>query len=73
MVADVQAAADVLRPVFDRTGGGDGYVSLEVPPDLAHDEARTVATAHRLREAVERANVMIKVPGTAEACGPSSG
>jgi transaldolase len=66
MVADVQAAADVLRPVFDRTGGGDGYVSLEVPPDLAHDEARTVATAHRLREAVERPNVMIKVPGTAE-------
>ena len=66
MVADVQAAADVLRPVFDRTGGADGYVSLEVPPDLAHEEARTVATAHRLREAVERPNVMIKVPGTAE-------
>ena len=66
MVADVQAAADVLRSVFDRTGGRDGYVSLEVPPDLAHDEAHTVATAHRLRDAVERPNVLIKVPGTAE-------
>jgi transaldolase len=66
MVADVRAAADALRPVFDRTGGRDGYVSLEVPPDLAHDEARTVTTAHRLRDAVERPNVLIKVPGTAE-------
>lgn len=66
MVADVQAAADVLRPVFDRSAGADGYVSLEVPPDLAFDTEATVAMAHQLRQAVGRPNVMIKVPGTVE-------
>jgi transaldolase len=66
MIADVQAAADVLRPVYDRTEGADGYVSLEVPPDLAYSVERTVTTAHRLRDAVGRPNVMIKVPGTEE-------
>jgi transaldolase len=66
MVADVQAAADVLRPVYERTEGRDGYVSLEVPPDLAYSVERSVSTAHRLRDAVGRPNVMIKVPGTAE-------
>ena len=66
MVADVQAATDVLRPVYERTGGRDGYVSLEVPPDLAYSVERTVATAHRLWGAVARPNVLIKVPGTAE-------
>jgi transaldolase len=66
MVGDVQTAADVLRPVYDRTHGRDGYVSLEVPPDLAYSIERTVASAHRLWAAVQRPNVMIKVPGTAE-------
>jgi transaldolase len=66
MVEDVQMAADVLRSVFDRTQGRDGYVSLEVPPDLAFSVERTVSAAHRLRDAVRRPNVMIKVPGTAE-------
>jgi transaldolase len=66
MVADVQAAADILRPVFDRTAGVDGYVSLEVPPDLAVDAEATVAMAHQLRQVVGRPNVMIKVPGTVE-------
>jgi transaldolase len=66
MVADVQAAADVLRPVYERTDGADGYVSLEVPPDLAFNVERSVSTAHRLWDAVGRPNVMIKVPGTAE-------
>ncbi|MCW5621707.1 MAG: transaldolase [Burkholderiales bacterium] len=66
MVADVQAAADVLRGVYERTGGADGYVSLEVPPDLAFEATRTVAMAHHLWNAVSRPNVMIKVPGTSE-------
>jgi len=66
MVDDVQMAADVLRPVYDRTQGRDGYVSLEVPPDLAYNIERTVVSGHHLWTAVERPNVMIKVPGTAE-------
>jgi transaldolase len=66
MVADVQAAADVLRAVYVRTQGADGYVSLEVPPDLAFSVERSVSTARRLWNAVGRPNVMIKVPGTAE-------
>src|SRR4051794_4936796 len=66
MVEDVQMAADVLRSVYDRTQGRDGYVSLEVPPDLAFSVERPVSAAPRLRDAVQRPNVMIKVPGTAE-------
>jgi transaldolase len=66
MVADVQAAADVLRPVYETTAGGDGYVSLEVPPDLAYSVERTYEAAHQLWRQVARPNVMIKVPGTAE-------
>jgi len=66
MVADVQAAADTLRPVYERTNGADGYVSLEVPPDLAFDAPGTVHMAHQLWKAVDRRNVMIKVPGTRE-------
>ena len=66
MVADVQAAADLLRGVYQRTGAADGYVSLEVPPDLAFDAGQTVRMAHHLWQAVNRPNVMIKVPGTRE-------
>jgi transaldolase/glucose-6-phosphate isomerase len=65
-VADIQAAADVLRPVFDETRGVDGYVSLEVSPKLAHDTAGTLADARRLRAAVNRPNLLIKVPATRE-------
>ncbi len=65
-VDDVQQAADLLRPVYDRTGGRDGFVSLEVPPHLAHDTERTVAEARELWAAVARPNIMIKVPGTQE-------
>ena len=64
-VADIQAAADVLRPVYERTQGVDGYVSMEVAPDLAYDEEETVAEALRLYAAVGRPNVLIKVPATA--------
>jgi transaldolase / glucose-6-phosphate isomerase len=63
---DIRAAADVLRPVHDATKGDDGYVSLEVDPDLAHDTAATIARARELFDAVGRPNVMIKIPGTRE-------
>jgi transaldolase/glucose-6-phosphate isomerase len=61
---DIQHAADQLRPIFDRTKGIDGYVSLEVAPNLAHDSAQTLSEAQRLFKAVNRPNVMIKIPGT---------
>ncbi|MGQ0752628.1 MAG: transaldolase [Betaproteobacteria bacterium] len=63
-VPDIQAACDVLRPLYDRTGGEDGYVSLEVSPALAHDAEGTVSAALRLRGLVGRDNVLIKVPAT---------
>ena len=63
---DVRDACDIFRPVYDATQGGDGYVSIEVSPGAANDAAATVAEAHRLWKTVDRPNVMIKVPGTAE-------
>ncbi len=66
MVADVQAACDVFRPVYDASGNGDGTVSLEVAPTLAHDTAGTIAEAERLWQRVNRPNTMIKIPGTRE-------
>jgi transaldolase len=63
-IADIQAAADVLRLVYDSSGGHDGFVSLEVAPDLAHDTEATIAEARRLHAAVNRPNLMIKVPAT---------
>jgi transaldolase/glucose-6-phosphate isomerase len=63
-IADIRAAADVLRPVYERTGGEDGYVSLEVSPLLAYDTRQTLADARRLFALVDRPNVMIKIPGT---------
>lgn len=63
---DIRAAADVLRPVYDASRGDDGYVSLEVDPDLARDTKATIARARELFDAVGRPNVMIKIPGTKE-------
>jgi transaldolase / glucose-6-phosphate isomerase len=63
-IEDIQMAADVLRQVYDATGGEDGYVSLEVSPHLAHETEKTVSEAERLRAAVNRPNLMIKVPAT---------
>ena len=63
---DVQSAADEFRPVYDRTAGNDGYVSLEVNPHLAHDTNGTVEEAHRLWKTLARPNVLIKVPATSE-------
>jgi transaldolase/glucose-6-phosphate isomerase len=65
-VEDVTLAADVLRGIYDRTGGRDGYVSLEVAPGLAHDTQGTVAEARRLWSEVNRPNLLIKVPATKE-------
>ena len=63
-IADIQAAADIFRPTFERLGGKDGFVSLEVSPTLANDTAGTVAEARRRWGEVGRPNLMIKVPGT---------
>ncbi|MFF8097431.1 transaldolase [Streptomyces sp. NPDC016675] len=62
--ADVRAAADVLREVYDATGGRDGRVSIEVDPRLAHDTRATIAEARQLAWLVDRPNVMIKIPAT---------
>jgi transaldolase len=62
---DVQSAADAFRPLYDRTDGKDGYVSLEVNPHLAHDTKGTTEEARRLWAALDRPNVFIKVPATA--------
>ncbi|MDE2879840.1 transaldolase [Candidatus Palauibacter soopunensis] len=63
-IADVQGACDVLRGVWESTGGVDGYVSLEVSPHLANDTEGTVREARRLHDEVARENVLIKIPGT---------
>lgn len=63
-IADIQAAADILRPVFEESAGVDGYVSMEVSPELAHETALTVAEAKRLWASVNRPNLMVKVPAT---------
>lgn len=63
-IKDIQAAADTLRPLYEATHGVDGYVSLEVSPTLAHDTAGTVDDARRLHAAVNRPNLMIKIPAT---------
>lgn len=63
-VADIRAAADLLAPVYTRTGGIDGLVSLEISPDLAHDSEASIEEALQLHSRVGRPNVMIKIPGT---------
>lgn len=64
VVDDIRDACDVLRPVYDDSGGTDGFVSLEVSPYLAHDTGGSVEEALRLYDAVDRPNVFIKIPGT---------
>jgi transaldolase len=63
---DLRQAADLFRPIYDRTGGVDGWVSMEVSPLLAHDTTRTVAEAKQLWARAERPNLFIKIPGTKE-------
>jgi len=66
VVEDIKAAADQLLPVYEKTAGIDGFVSLEVSPELAYDTEGTAAEARRLFELLDRKNVMIKVPATPE-------
>ena len=65
-IADIRDAADLLRPVFDGTGGADGFASFEVSPRLAHDTEGTIHEARRLFSDIDRPNIMIKVPATLE-------
>jgi len=65
-IRDIQDAADALRPVYESSKGRDGYVSLEVDPNLARDTQATIEEARWLWKSVDRPNIMIKVPGTAE-------
>ncbi len=65
-VADVRVACDLFAPVYERTSGRDGLVSIEVSPSLAHDTDGTIREAERLWSAVDRPNAMIKIPGTRE-------
>lgn len=65
-IKDIQRAADIFKPVFDKTDGQDGFVSLEVSPHLARDTDGTIKQARELWKKVDRKNVMIKIPGTEE-------
>jgi len=64
-VTDIQDACDLFRPLYERTNGADGFVSIEVSPHLAHDNQGTIAEARRLWQAVARPNLLVKTPGTA--------
>src|SRR5918912_3256878 len=66
IIEDVQAAADVFRPVFDESRGGDGFVSIEVGPAEAYDTKRTIKVARELHRRTARPNVMVKIPATRE-------
>jgi len=65
-IEDLSQAADIFRPIYDRTAGVDGYVSLEVSPLLAYDTAKTIAAAKQLHARAARPNLFIKIPGTKE-------
>jgi len=65
-IVDIQMAADALRPLYDSTDGADGFVGFEVEPRLARDTAGTIDAARRLWARIDRPNVLIKIPGTAE-------
>jgi transaldolase len=66
VVDDVVAALGLLRPTFDASGGGDGFVSIEVAPELARDTEGTIAAARELHERIARPNLFVKIPATAE-------
>ena len=66
IVEDITNAADIFRPVYDRTNGVDGYISIEVAPALAHDTQGTIKEAVEFWEAIKRPNIFVKVPATEE-------
>jgi transaldolase len=66
VIQDIRTVADLLRPIYDSTEGQDGYVSLEVSPDLAYNTQGTIAEARRFWQLVDRPNLMIKIPATPE-------
>lgn len=66
VLADIHGALDVLAPVHDRSDGRDGFVSVEVDPGLAHDEAGTEAAARELHARIDRPNLLVKIPATVE-------
>lgn len=65
-IVDIRHAADILRPVFDESGGSDGFVSIEVSPDKAFDTQATIDEAKRWWQAIDRPNLLVKIPATAE-------
>src|SRR5262249_31846988 len=66
IIHDIQGAADVLRPAWEQTNAQDGFVSIEVSPRLARAPRGSIREAHRLWDAVNRPNLLVKIPGTAE-------
>jgi transaldolase len=66
IMKDIRTVADLLRPIYDRTNRQDGFVSLEVSPDLAHDTERTLSEVRRFWKTVDRPNLLIKIPATPE-------
>jgi len=72
VTSDIAAAAEILRPVYDASGGLDGFVSVEVAPDLARDAAATEAAARDLHERLAVPNLYVKIPGTTEGLEPIS-
>jgi transaldolase len=66
VIGDIRTVADMLRPIYDHTNGADGYVSLEVSPDLAHDTEGTIKEVRRFWQMVDRPNLLVKIPATPE-------
>jgi transaldolase len=69
VIEDIEHALEILRPVHESSGGTDGYVSLEVAPSLAHNQAGTIDAARKLHERIAKPNLYVKIPGTAEGIG----
>ncbi|HLO33250.1 MAG TPA: transaldolase family protein, partial [Anaerolineales bacterium] len=65
-IEDIRAACDFFNPLYEETNGGDGYVSIEVSPDVAHDTEATLAQVEQLWARVRRPNLMVKIPATKE-------
>ncbi|MBW4694276.1 MAG: transaldolase [Lyngbya sp. HA4199-MV5] len=63
---DIRDACDIFKPIYDESGGLDGYISIEVPPDIADDTEKTISEARRYYAAIGKENVMIKIPGTSK-------